>query len=182
MANFTIEGRGKKMGDIARNWLYELSIPNISDVVPTIKDEEGLVIRTRSAVIPGRTNEPIESVFMGLRQQFPGKETFSHTIEVMYEESENMYVAKALYDWKQKVFNVDPDAEIAGGSEAESKREGQSTDIFIKLYKYNHEKLDKMFRLVNCWPANVAEVTLDYTGNESIKYSVTFEFDYWVLV
>ena len=181
MANLTIEGRKKAIGDIQRTWMYEVSIPNIGDFVPNVTDE-GLTIRTQTAVIPGRTNEPIESVFMGTKQQYPGKETFTHTIDIQYEESEDQYILKSLYGWKERIFTVDPDAENAGSSQGNSKRDGQSTDIFIRMYRYNQDPMEKIVRLWNAWPAVVADVPLDYNDNAAVKYSVTFEFDFWTLL
>jgi len=182
MANFTIEGRAKAIGDIQRNFMYEVSIPNIGDILSDYNDEEPMVIRARTAVIPGRTNEPIESVFMGMKQQFPGKETFAHTFEVQYEESEDQFVAKWLYAWKEQIFTVNPDAESAGASQAAAKRDRQATDLFLKMYKYDGSLMQQAIRFYNAWPAAVADVSMDYTANESVKYSVTFEYDFWTLV
>lgn len=179
--NFTIEGRKKQVKDIVRTWMYELSIPTIGDIVPGL-NEEGLIIRTMTASIPGRTNEPIESSFMGLKQQFPGKETFTHTIDASFEESEDLYIAKGLYEWKEKIFQVNPDGIHAGVAGAPSKREGLVADIFLKLYRFNGDPLEKMYRLHNAWPIAMPEVPLDYAGSDSLKHSVTFEYDFWTLM
>ena len=48
-------------------------------------------------------------------------------------------------------------------------------------YKYNGESLDKVFRFINTWPASVGEVSMGYADNAAVQYSVTFEYDYWVL-
>ena len=37
-------------------------------------------------------------------------------------------------------------------------------------------------QLINAWPSNVAAVTLNYTGSESIKYNTTWQFDRWELI
>jgi len=182
MANFTIEGRAKAIGDIQRAWMFELSIPNIGNILSDYNDEEPLIIHSRTAVLPGRTNEPIESYFMGTKQWFPGKETFTHTFETTYEESEDQFVTKWLYAWKERIFTVDPDGDPAGASQAPAKRQGMTTDIFLKMYKYDGSLLPQAIRFFNAWPAVVADVTLDYTGNESIKYSVTFQYDLWTLI
>jgi len=182
MANFTIEGRGKTMGDIQRSWMYQLSIPGIGDILSEYNDDEPLVIRTRTASIPGRTNEPIESIFMGTKQWFPGKETFTHTMEVMYEESENQFISKWLYAWKERIFTTNPDAENAGASQAPSKREGLVTDLFLRMYKYDGTLMANSIRVHNAFPVVVADVQLDYNNNESVKYSVTFQYDLWSLL
>ena len=63
MANFFLEGRAKTLPDLQRGWMFELLIPAIADVTGGIMgDVEDLIIRVRSAVIPGRT---IESMKIG---------------------------------------------------------------------------------------------------------------------
>jgi len=180
-ANFTIENRARAIQDIQRSWLFEVSFPRIADIVP-IASEEGLLIRARTCSIPGRTNEHIESVFMGTKQVFPGKENFSNTLEVTFEDSEDQYIFKALYAWKNKIFNPDPEAEFAGSSEAERKRAGMVTDGFLKMYKFGRQApTEKWVRFYNMYPSDIADVALTYDGNESIKYSVTFKYDLWTL-
>jgi hypothetical protein len=50
------------------------------------------------------------------------------------------------------------------------------------MYKYDGSLMQQAIRFYNAWPAAVADVAMDYTGNESVKYSVTFEYDFWTLV
>ena len=79
MANFTIENRMKKLPDIQRTWMWELLIPAIANVTGGIMgDVDDLIIRVRSAVIPGRQIESMTSEFMGMKQYFPGKTTFKY--------------------------------------------------------------------------------------------------------
>lgn len=182
MPNFSIEGRLKGMKDIQRNWLFEVSIPDISNIVSTVNDEEEFIIRAKTCAIPDRTNTPIESYFMGMRQWFPGRSEFGGTIVVGFEDSEDQKIFKALYDWQNIIFNVnDADAET-GHSLAAGKREGQTTTLYVKMYKYNGELCKYMVRVVNAWPTSVAEVALDQAGNEAVRIETTFQYDHWTLI
>jgi len=181
MPKFSIESRSKNIPDIFRSFKWELSIPEISIVAPSFVNEEGFTIRARSVSIPQRGVEVIESNFMGMKQIFPGRNNFANTVTVTLEETEDMLVTKGLYEWQQRIFNIDPDSDNNGGSEVERKRE-LTTDIFLKAYKYNNDQTDRMFRLFNAFPQDVAEVALDYTGNEAVQYSVTFYYDFHKLI
>jgi hypothetical protein len=179
MPQFTIEGRMKQLPDIQRNFLFEVVVPGITDVTTAINQED-LIIRVRSAVIPQRGNEPIESNFMGMKQFFPGKPTFSNSLNIVCEETEDQKITKALYDWQQKIFDINPSSPTAGSSQVPVKRRA-CKDIFLLMYKYNGTELEKKVRFVNAFPETVDDVSLGFAENAAVQYSVTFRFDYWVL-
>jgi len=182
MPQFTIEGRMKGMADIHRNWLFEVSIPQIANIVPSVSDEEQFIIRAKTAAIPDRTNTPIESYFKGMKQWFPGRSEFGSTMVVGFEETEDQKILTALYDWQNIIFNIKAEDADAGHSLAPSKRDGQTTDVFIKMQKYDGSDMNNIVRLVNGWPTSVGEAALDMAGNEAVRYECTFQFDYWDLI
>lgn len=171
MAEFSITSEFANVGDILRNYNFELIIPQIDDVT-----SDDLRIRVRNAVLPGRSNEPIESNFMGMKQIFSGRATFTNTLPILFEEFEDRKISKALYSWQQKIF----DTKVAGAALAEDKKEITET-IILRLLKYNGDEVETNGKIYfrGAWPQNVEDVTLDYTSNESIKYSCTFQFDTW---
>lgn len=178
--NFTVEGRLGAITDIQRNFMWELTIPNIGAMTSNTITQEGLVIRTKTCAIPSRGNEEIESVFMGMRQWFPGRPTFSNKLAVSIDETEGQEVTKALYAWRQRIFDIDPSSPTAGYSQAVNKR-ALSTTIILRQYKFNGEKVENDIHFINAWPSDIGDVDLAMTGNEKIAYAVTFTFDYWLL-
>jgi len=179
--NTTIEGRAKQLPDIQRTWNWELMIPGIGNVTKGImKNDEDLIIRVRSAVIPSRGNEPIESNFMGMKQFFPGKPTFENSFAVTIEETENQIALKALTAWQDNTFDISPTSPTGGSSSKLLKRQ-LTKDVFLLMYKYNHKIMEKKIHFYNAFIQNVDSVSLDYTDNSSVKYSVTFQFDFWTL-
>jgi len=179
--NFTIEGRAKTLPDIQRNWMWELLIPSISEVTNGImSDVEDLVIRCRTASIPARGNDPIESNFIGMKQFFPGKPTFGHTLAVTVEETEDQIVHKALTEWQNLIFNVDPGSPVGGQSQRPIKR-AVAKDVYLLMYKYNGSEMDRKIRFYNCFIADVGEVSMEYAGGAAVQYPVTFQFDFWEL-
>lgn len=176
MANFTIDGRMKNLPDIQRQYNFELLVPNIGDF-----DQDDMILRVRTATIPSRAVEVIESNFMGMKQFFPGKALFTNTLVVQYEEFEDQKVTTQLYDWQQKLFDVDPDSRTAGSGQESGKR-NVTRDISLVMYGYNGKKLKKKIVFYNAFVENVGDSALGYANNESVKYDVTFRFDYWKLI
>jgi hypothetical protein len=179
--NLTIEGRAKSLRDIQRNWMWELLIPSISDVTGGVMgDVEDLIIRVRSAVIPSRGNTPITSEFIGMRQFFPGKPTFGDSFAVQIEETEDQIVHKAMTNWQNLIFNTSP-TEATGGQSLRPLKRDVAKDVYLLMYTYNGQELEKKIRFYNCFISGISDVSLAYSGNESVKYDVTFSFDFWQL-
>jgi hypothetical protein len=180
MSRFLLESRAKKLPDIQRNWAYEVVVPAIADVTGGIMgDVEDLIIRVRSAVIPARGNDPIESHFFGMSQLFPSKPVFEKSFDVVIEETEDQMVLKALQYWQNQIYNVNIKDANNGSSQRPLKRD-LAKDIYLLMYKYNQDQMERKIRFYNAFPRNVGDVPLSYDGNESVKFSVTFAFDFWV--
>lgn len=178
MSNFHIESRLKNAKDIIRTYNYEVIIPHIDSVTDSIKDTEDLIVRVRSVNIPSRGNEKIESYFMGMKQMFPGRPTFTNTIAIQFEDFEDQKVSLAMYEWSNRIFDVRASSPDGGHSQVNKKRD-IAKDIIIKQYDYNGESLKFQYHLFNCFIENVDEILLDYNSNDSVKVPVSFSFDYF---
>lgn len=178
-SNFTIEGRLKQMNDIQRKYMFELVVPKISQFSSNAKLDD-LVVRCKQVSIPGRSVEPIESNFMGMKQLFPGRVRFNGVINVTFEETEDMKIMKTFYDWREKVFGVNP-AGVNPGFGGDINKRAVSTDIYIDTFKYNGEPTDYRIRVHNAWPQDVPDSDLAMAANEAVTYQVGFAFDFWTL-
>jgi len=174
MANFTVAGRLKNLPDIQKQYMWELIIPSIEDL-----DEDDMIVRARNVVIPGRTITPIESFFMGTKQFFAGRTEYTGTFAVQLEEFEDQKVHTALHSWMQLIHDYDPASPTAGGQKVPTKQD-YIKNIVLKMYKSDQTKFEKDVVFYQAWPTSVGDATLDYTANDSVKYDVTFQFDYWL--
>jgi hypothetical protein len=106
-------------------------------------------------------------------------------MSVTFEETEDQIIRKTLYEWQQKMFDVVPGSVTAGVSQADhilgSTKRLLTQDVYLLMYKYNGELLDKKIKFVNAFPENVDDVAMSFDGGEAVKYSVTFKFDFWTL-
>ena len=177
MADFTIDGRMKNVADIQRNWKWEFWIPRPPAVSNWKLDD--MIIRCRFAVIPGRGNEPIESNFMGQKQFFPGKPIFPNSFVALFEEFEDKKVSEFLFFWQQAMHDYPGKTSNAGFAITETKA-GIKTDIVLRQYGFKGNLIQEL-KFKNVWIQNVDDVAMDYTGAESVKYSVTFQYDYWTI-
>jgi len=182
-SNFTINGRSYKYPDVQRNFMWQLFVPGIISVAPSaLLDAEDLLVRCRSISIPQRSNEPITSNFMGTRQFFPGRaDPGGGTVSVDFEDTEDMAIQRIFYEWQQNIFNINPASAITAGKSKKVLKRLLTKDLYLILYNYAGVPLPKQIRFKNAWVQNVGEVSMSYDGNEAVKYSVTFQYDYWTL-
>lgn len=169
------QSRQKNLPDIQKNFLYEVYIPPVADLVT-----EDMLLRNVVANLPGRTIQKIESFFMGSKQQFAGRSEFNNEVTLEFSEREDQKVLKQFDSWFQAIYNYDPRSPLAGTAAGDSKLD-YVVDVTIRMYKSNGDKLDKDVVLFNCWPSALAEVPLDYAGNDFVRPSVTLTYDYYLL-
>ena len=188
MSNFTIEGRMKSVPDVQRTWMWNLKIPLIRLMAPTASFTSNLmndlIVRCKTISIPQRQNSPVMCEFLGMKQWFPGRPDIGGTITAMFEETEDQVITKCFYEWQERIFKVNPmsirfgaDIGIGDGS----RKHNLSTNLYLSMYKYSGDNLNRNIVFVNAWPQQVSEVSLDYTSSDSVKYTVTFQYDYWIL-
>jgi hypothetical protein len=180
--SFFLDSRLKAQGDIQRSYLFELLFPDISKVCTSIKDPEALLVRTRTATIPSRGNETIESFFFGQKQLFPGRPVFGNTMNITVEEASDQRILKCFHEWNSKICDMNPDSANAGVAAVAVKRGGYSIDAFLRTYSYDGTELGKKIQFVNCWIGQIDDTQLDYSTSDSIKYNISLNFDYWKLV
>jgi len=171
MANFTAEGRLGNLGDVQKVFQWELFIPSIAEL-----DMDDMVLRVRNVVIPGRTIQPIESFFMGTKQFFPGRTDYPGTFSTQFEEFEDGIVFKAIDSWMQLIF--DHSTAASGGKQGAPTKRDISRDVTLKMYKGDGDLVGSV-KFFNTWPQNIADSTLDYTGSDSVKFDVTWQYDFW---
>ena len=178
MAIYHINQQLAAIGDIQRQYGFKVVIePPALLGASTAFGSTGIIFSlVREVTIPGRTNTPIESNFVGMKQKFPGKEEFTGNFTVTIEETGNLDAIKALYDWKQKVFNVEQ-----GISNTLIKKDliGSASVFFLD---YAEQQKPQYIRVHNIWPIDMPDIALSYSsGGESVKFPINFAYDYWTM-
>ena len=100
MANFTLMGRAAKIADPQRTWMWELSIPN--NPINTVQEED-ITLRCKISALPNRAIEPVETFFLGRKQLFPGRTTFTNNLVLTFEETEDLKIGLWLNAWMEKI-------------------------------------------------------------------------------
>lgn len=174
MAKFTAENRLGNLSDVQKTFMWELAIPPVPGVDGF--DMEDMIVRCRNVQIPGRTIEPIISNFMGTKQNHTGLTTYTGQFTTQFEEYEDQKVIENINNWMELMFNYDE-----GKAEAATKKD-LVAKIQLIMYTSDGTKLPKRIEFINTWPQGIADAPLDYATGDSVKYDVTWQYDYWRLV
>jgi hypothetical protein len=189
--NFTIEGRaGSIIKDIQRDWMWEVSIPEISNILSDTAIaklgsggfQEELTCRAKSIAVPSRGVNMIESNFGGMKQWFPGKPTLDYTVTINFVESENGNIHSILTEWNQKIFNLKSGhSQMAGGKRGPAGTSYVVPNMYLTMKNYAGEAREKMIIFKNVMLQNVGAAELSYDSDATINFSATFQFDLWFL-
>lgn len=185
--NFHIAGRATAMADVQRNFMFNVVILDVNKVAPKSAVPlgiEDLTVRCTSVKVPDVSITSIETLFMGTKQFFPGKKEAGGTVTCNFYETEDQQITRFLYEWSQNIFNTNPDAKLGLGAGRSSSplKAGLCSDILVQMYSYAGLPLPYAIRAVNCWITAAPAPDLNFSGNEAVNYSVSFQCDYWKLV
>jgi len=167
MAEMSIDSLKGNLSNPARDYLWDVLIP-----VPIGDGETSTYqIRAQSSSIPGRSNDAIAIPYKQTAGiMVAGKLVYPHTWTCTFVEGEDKKVFDAIHSWQQDIVN---DAFGVGVGDSLYK-----TDVYITLLTTAGETFMKI-KMKGAWIQNVGDVALAYSSNETIKYSVTFEYDSW---
>ena len=178
--NFHIVGRTADIRDVQRTYNWQVQIPAPTAIAGAWPADD-LLLRARSAAIPGITINTIESSFMGMKQHFAGNATLEHTLAIEFEEFEDQKVLSYLNEWTKAMFDTQTATDGGGAITAAEKKSDYAVDVTLDLYANNKEKLDKKITFHGCWLQNIGSVALAYGDAASVKYACTFQWDYYTL-
>jgi hypothetical protein len=173
---FHINRRIPKNFDILRQYLFEVRIPP-----PTGLNgewgEDDFIVRVRTAQIPGRGNTPIQSDFFGMKRFYTGQLNYENTLTIQIEEFDDTKSMFRFEQWNNLILNMNHKEESGAAKE---ERQDIISDIELVTYKANGFETDARVTFYNAFIQNVNTVPFSYGTNESVKYEVVFQYDYWL--
>jgi hypothetical protein len=152
----------------ARGWLWEMKVPSSPG-----GDRAVWTIRCRSTSKPSRGFGKIVVPFRGTGGvSYPGKEVYTHTLPVTFNESEDRGSHAELYAWSQLIQNT---LSGVGVGDALIKRN-------VDLQMINKDgAVAETYKIWGCYLENIQEVPLQQDSDTHIIISATLSFDFWTL-
>jgi hypothetical protein len=154
----------------AKLWLWEFIIPQVP--AATGDAAEDLTFRARSAVLPGRAMTQAISHYQGVEIVHPGKNKFSHSFPVKFEEGLNGRIAGILSAWFEANLS-----EINGSGLGEPS---VKTDAFMRMLNHSREVV-LQYHLYDFFVLNWPDLPAGYDSEALVNFEATFAYSYWLL-
>ena len=129
-----------------------------------------LTQRVESVTIPETSVETIEINYKGRKTIHAGRDASGHTVVVSFWDSEKRDVYRFIKRWMETGIS---NSEVGGGN----NREDYATQMLIRTFAADSDKVTGLTRLTQVWPTSLGEVRLDYATSEHLKFDVTFSYD-----
>lgn len=174
-----IVGRTSHLPDPQRDYNWNIFVPKPNCV--NVWDPNGLTLRAQTASIPGKQIAAIETAFMGMKQYFSGNPQLDGTLAVEFLEFEDRNVDKWLRAWLEAIYGTENALNGGHAIASASKKSEYAVDIVLTIKNQTGDD-NQTIRFKNAWIQNVAAVSLSYPGGSAVKYSATFQYDYYETV
>ena len=128
-----------------------------------------LTQKVRTVTIPQKSVETFEINWKGRKVQHSGRDASAKQVTVEFWSTEDRGAYSFFNDWINSINND----EIGGGV----TKDVYKGEVVIRTYATDSSSVTGTNRLVNAWPSELSDVSLDYTNSDAMVFSVTFTFD-----
>jgi hypothetical protein len=128
-----------------------------------------LSLRCSAVSLPTDTVETVQVDFRGHKSFYPGRRVFDNSVSVSFTESQEMMVAKLLYNWMQNVRNID-DGRSDGHMDS-----GYLGEMVLLTYAQDGTGTSA-WEFKGVWPSSRPDVSFSGSGVDLVTVTVTFAF------
>lgn len=139
-------------------------------VAPVLSDVEirQLRLQCMSTTLPGRTVEEAVAMLFGYQVRYGGRNTVTGSFTINYIETRNLYVNRTLKRWTNMVRS-----KVTGHGVSKQIYAGRA---ILELLSEGGAVAGQV-ELINIWPSDIPEVTLDGSSTGIVQLSAGFKFD-----
>ena len=145
--------------ELARQYLWEVVIPNVPDMDG---DAQQLTFRAMSTTVPDLVTEVFELQYKSTKVNWAGRDASAKTFDITFFDGEDFLVYKAMYGWLRYI---------------ETAPKSSYAKIITMLLLGRDDSAIMKVNLRNAFIENLQPLTLDYTVNDPINIPVTLRYD-----
>ena len=185
--SMSVFGQISNLPDLAKQYLFEVYFL-FDNGLKNVLDQEDLKIKARTANLPTKTFNELDTQYMGTKLLYPGKATISGDLEIQWDEFQDMTVSEQLHKWANMLMNQGFKDDIGGGSDmtggAISNYASQyCATIDIRLYDSTLKNmLPIKWRLYRCWPKSLSNFGLDHNADGKVTRNATFSYSNFEII
>lgn len=170
--------------DIMKQFLFDVRFEYESDsALAPILDKDDFMIKARSASIPQKSFNELETNYMGTKLLYPGKATITGDFTVTWDEFQDNSISIALHKWANLLMNQGFNEDIGGSSNnitgGAVANYASAYCCTVELIVYDStlkNPLPIKWRLYRVWPKSVNGFQLDHNGDSKVTREATFSY------
>lgn len=182
-------------GDLMKNNYFQVILepPSNSPVYSLMESilgsTEGFYIRAKTVDLPSKSFDTLETNYMGSKLVMPGKVTMDGQTSITFDEFQDMKISRFIHEWMNLIYNggYADDVSVANGALTGGAISNSllSYSCPIKITIYDSTKKNKLpyeYRLMFCFPSEMATAGLDHNGGDKVTRQVTFKYSTWEMI
>jgi hypothetical protein len=160
-------------GDGARPNLFKVKFNH------TTYGSSGTEFFCRASSIPGSTIGTVSVPYAGREIKFAGNRTFPDWTTTFINDEDYSY--RSFFEsWIEDINGNVTNRRLSNRVGVDSYHTGGST--VVQQYSKDGTTVLREYSVVNLFPIDISEITLDWSDNDSIEeFTVTFSSDYWTV-
>lgn len=179
MSVFTTKIKNEQ--DLTKTWLFLVNFKFDNKDLEDLLDADEMLLRAKTATIPGKSFGELTTEFMGSKLVYPGKATVDGDLSIQFDEFQDMKISKILHRWSNLMFNhaIDDDIDATGvtGGAYSNYLKDYSATIIVDIYDSTlTHKLPISYKFRFAWPKEIASAELNMEGDSKLTRSVTFKY------
>ena len=177
------------MQDLAKAFLFQVRfIYEKGSALSAILDTDDFMIKARTASLPQKSFNELDTQYMGSKLIYPGKATVSGDFSVQFDEFQDMRISIALHQWTNMIFNqgfnndISTFGNLTGGAISNQAKDYTATTEILLYDSTLRNLLPVKWVLYRVWPKQVNSFGLDHNGEAKITREATFSYSNFEVV
>lgn len=171
----------KNLPDVAKQYLFQVTFKFDDSALQDMLGVEDLMLRAKTASMPGKSFGELATEFMGSKLVYPGKATVDGDLQITFDEFQDLFITKTFHRWQNLMFNHalegDIDAQGTTGGAYSNYIKDYTATITVDMYSSTfEEKLPVSFEFKFAWPKEFPQTELNMEGDGKVQRQVTFKY------
>lgn len=177
------------MQDLAKQYLFQIRfLYERGSVLSSILDTDDLMIKAKTASLPQKSFNELDTQYMGSKLLYPGKATVSGDFSVRFDEFQDLSISIALHRWSNLLFNqgfkndISMNGQTTGGAASNFAKDYTATAEVLLYDSTLNNLLPVKWVIYRVWPKTINAYGLDQDAEGKVTREASFSYSNFEVV
>lgn len=177
------------MQDLAKQYLFQIRfLYERGSVLSSILDTDDLMIKAKTASLPQKSFNELDTQYMGSKLIYPGKATVSGDFSVRFDEFQDLSISIALHRWSNLMFNqgfkndISMGTQTTGGAASNYAKDYTATAEVLLYDSTLNNLLPVKWVIYRVWPKTINAYGLDQDAEGKVTREASFSYSNFEVV